>query len=70
MIDMNGYIPDNFDQWERHDAEQQRLLNRLPQCYECSEPIQDEDCYLINDELICPDCLNSNYRKRTEDFTA
>ena len=52
---------------ERHDAEQEDWLKRLPVCYECDNPIQDDECYEINGELICPDCLNNNHRKWVSD---
>lgn len=51
-----------------YEAEQERKLNKLPKCYECGEPIQDEECYEINGELICPECLNENHRKFVEDY--
>lgn len=63
-----SYIPDNYDMWARHDAEQESELERMPKCYECGKPIQDEHCFEINDELICEKCLNKNHRKHTDDF--
>ncbi|MBQ8528852.1 MAG: hypothetical protein IJ459_03860 [Clostridia bacterium] len=52
-----------------YEAEKQRQLDRLPKCCECDEPIQTDACYEINGELICPECLVENHRKRTEDYT-
>lgn len=62
------YIPDNYDRFEMHMAEQERELDKLPECSECGEKIQSEECYEFNDELICPDCLKNYHRKYTEDF--
>lgn len=59
---------DPIKDFERYDTEQARQLEKLPRCADCDEPIQDEHFYLINDECICPDCLESNYRKDTEAF--
>lgn len=59
---------DNYDLFLRHEAEQQRQLERLPECSECGEPIQDEECYMFNDELICKQCLEDNHEKKTEDY--
>ena len=56
----------DFDRW---DAEQTKQLKRLPKCAECREPIQDEECFEINGELICPECLQNNHRKWTSDYT-
>lgn len=55
----------DFNRWE---AEQQKERDKLPKCYECGEPIQDEVCYELNDELICPKCLLENHRKFTDDY--
>jgi formylmethanofuran dehydrogenase subunit E len=61
-------VPDNYDQWLAHEARQEQLLDRLPECEECGALIQDDFYYEINDSIICEYCLNKNYRKRTEDF--
>jgi formylmethanofuran dehydrogenase subunit E len=55
----------DFDRW---DAKQQKQLDRLPKCADCGEPIQHDHFYLINDEAICPDCLDAGYRKDVEDY--
>ena len=61
------YIPDNYDAWSRHDAEQESELQKRPQCCECGEHIQAETCFQINDEIICEECME-HYRKDTEDL--
>ncbi len=61
-------IPDNYDLWEAHERDQQRQLERLPICADCGEPVQDDHFYLINDEVICPNCLEAGYRKEVEDY--
>ncbi len=63
-----SWTDDPLADFYRHEAEQQKLLDKLPICYECGEPIQAEDCYEINDELICPECLKDNHRKKVEDL--
>ena len=60
-------LPDNYDLFVQHDAEQEKRLAELPECCECGERIQDEYCFEINDEYICEECLNDNHRKHTED---
>lgn len=62
------YIPDNYDRWEAHDAERQRELERLPRCSECNERIMTDALYEINDELICPDCMEKNHKKWVDDY--
>lgn len=52
----------------RYDAEQEAELEKMPKCSECSEYIQDEHYYEINDEVVCEECLNQNYRESVEDY--
>lgn len=54
---------------ELHDRQMNRRLEQRPECNDCGEYIQDEHFYLINDEFICPDCIEK-YRKWTEDYIA
>lgn len=60
-------VPDNYDRWKQHDAEQEAQLDKFPKCSICDEPIQDDYYYEINDECICEECLNDNFRKDIED---
>lgn len=57
---------DPLRDFDRYDSEQQRNLDMLPKCDICGEPIQDDYCYEINDELICHECLEANYKKRID----
>lgn len=56
--------------FERHDREQAKRLAELPVCEICGHPIQDEHLYLINDEFVCPACLDRDFRKDTEDYVS
>ena len=62
------YTDDPERDFLRHDAKKQKELERLPKCAECGERVQDDHYYLINDEVICPDCLEANYRKDVQDW--
>ena len=62
------YTDDPVADFERYDAEQEAMLDKLPRCSECDEPIQGETCYEINGELICEECLENNHKKWVEDF--
>lgn len=62
------YSDDPARDAERYAADQDRRLAQLPVCSDCGEPVQDDHFYQINDEVICPNCMESNYRKNTEDF--
>ena len=50
---------DVYDLWETYDDNQNRLLKELPICADCGEYIQDDHYYLINDEVICPECIET-----------
>lgn len=63
-------VPDNLDAFNQYDREQERQLDRLPKCSDCGQAVQSEHFYLINDEVICPDCLNRNYRKWVDDYVS
>lgn len=52
-----SYIPDAYDQWAAHDAEQEEALELLPKCSHCDEPIQEDTCFVVNDEPICENCM-------------
>lgn len=62
-------IPDNYSQFLEREREQESWLAKRPVCDYCGEHIQDDHIYLINDEVICPDCMDSYFRKEVEDYT-
>lgn len=53
--------------FERYDAEQQALMDKLPRCSECDACIQSDTCYRINDEIICEDCIE-HYKVYVDDL--
>ena len=57
------YSDDPVADFERHDAEQESELDRLPVCEYCEEPIQDEFGYYIEGAWYCEKCMNENFRK-------
>lgn len=60
-------IPDNYSQWERHEAEQEQRLSRLPVCDYCEQHIQDEKYYAINGDCVCPKCLEWHFKVDIEE---
>jgi hypothetical protein len=59
---------DPASDYDRYCQEQERYQQRLPVCVDCGEAVQDDHYYLICDEVICPDCLESGYRKYVDEF--
>lgn len=64
------YTSDPVADFVNHDREQAKRLERLPVCEVCGNPIQDEHLYLINDEFVCPACLERDFRKDTDDYVS
>lgn len=50
------------------DAEQQKRLNRLPECANCGETITEDYFYEIEGVQVCPDCMDSDYRRYMDDY--
>ena len=61
MIEVS-YLPDAYDLWEAHDAQQEQALSERPVCADCDEHIQEEEAYYINGEWICERCMDSYKR--------
>ena len=62
------YTDDPVKDYDRYSKEQDKQLKKLPKCSICTHHIQDDYLYEINDELICEECLNDNFRKNVEDY--
>lgn len=64
------YTDDPEADYRAYCREQDRQLDKLPKCSECDEPIQSDECYEFNGELICPDCLKTYHRKWVDDYVS
>lgn len=62
---MMFFTDDPVADFERHDAEQQKLLEKLPVCYCCGEPIQQEKAVKVEGHWYCDGCLD-DMREDTE----
>ena len=62
------YTDDPIADFNRHDAEQSRWLEKLPVCSNCDKHIQDEHYYVICDENICPECLEKYFKVTNEEY--
>ena len=54
--------------FERHDAEQQAQLDKLPICECCKEPIQQEKAIYYNYQWCCEECEREFWQDIREDF--
>lgn len=57
-----SYTDDPLMDFERWDRAQNELLEGLPVCDHCDNPIQS-DYYEINDSIICEDCMETHYKR-------
>lgn len=62
MFETDDPVAD-FDRW---DEAQNDWLVKRPVCADCGEHIQDDHCYEINDEYICPRCMEDLHRKEVD----
>lgn len=62
------YTDDPLADFERHDAEQQAQLDKLPVCKICQEPIQQEKAIYYNDQWCCKECEGEFWQNIREDF--
>ena len=62
------YTDDPVADYHTYAADQERELAKLPKCYVCGEAIQDDYCYMVNDEPVCEECMNRDYRVSTEEL--
>lgn len=64
---MMGELLDNYDLWKQRERERERELEKLPKCDECGEPITEDHYYVIGNQKICPDCLETYYRVENDE---
>jgi len=60
------FTDDPVADYDRYCNEQQKELDRLPECGECGEKIMDEYCFEVNGEYICEHCMEENHRKSVD----
>ena len=65
---MSNYVPDNYDLFRMHEAEQERQLAKLPRCCSCDSPITDEYGYKIEGDLLCWNCAEEWLREQAVDI--
>lgn len=53
------YTDDPAADYDRYCMEQDKALELLPECAECGKRIEDMECYRINGEPVCEDCIDS-----------
>lgn len=64
---MPGWTDNPLADFDRHEAEYQKWLESRPKCSICDEHIQEDHFYLIDGNMICPVCLNENFKVEIDD---
>ena len=59
---------DPIADFDRYEAEQQRLLERCPKCDYCDSHITDEFYYDLDGDIVCEECLDRHFKRITEDY--
>lgn len=57
-----GYIPDYNDMIDSYLDKQEREFKKLPKCYICGRPIQDEYAFLVDGDYYHEDCMKEEFR--------
>ena len=61
-------IPDNYDLFLKHQADQDSKLEKMPVCSIGEEHIQEDRVYVIDGDIVCPYCLEEEYGHNVEDL--
>ena len=59
---------DPLRDFDRYDAMMADREAKLPQCEKCGEPINDDEYFEINSEILCEKCMRNEYARSTEDW--
>lgn len=52
---------DVYDLWQAREFERDRWLERLPKCFHCGEPVQQEMAVNLRDYgWLCEECIKNN----------
>lgn len=61
-------MPDNFSQWEFHEAKKEEWLRTRPVCEHCGQPIQEDWLFDVNGVLYHPACAAEVFERSAEDY--
>ena len=61
-------MKDYNDFYDDADDARAAVERNLPVCTCCGKVIQDDYYYEIDDEILCEECLITNYRKSVDDY--
>lgn len=59
---------DALRDFDRHDREQERRLNRYPKCKYCDQRITGDFVFVFDGDCMCEECLNEEHRQYVDDY--
>ena len=62
------YSDEPVRDFDRHDMAMAQRVAKLPKCERCGKPINDDRYFLINEEILCENCMVDEYGRSTEDY--
>ena len=63
-----AWTEDPLADFNRHDAQQQAGLRKLPKCKYCKQRIQEDTYFEFDDKILCENCLIEHHRKWVDDY--
>ena len=64
------FTDDPLKDFERYDAEREIALTKYPQCYFCGKHILEGRYYVIDEEIVCAECLDEFWGKDVDDYVS
>lgn len=63
------YYSDNpVRDYDRFDAEQERAMQKYPECACCGKRITDDFLFYIEGDIYCEECMEDEFRRPVDDF--
>lgn len=59
---------DPANEWDKHCAEEEAILDRRPLCGICGDPIGDEECFRLGTTYYHIDCFDYEHKVLTPDM--
>ena len=59
-------MEDNYSLWRLRERQRERWEESLSVCGYCGRGVQEDYYYRIDDEIICPDCMEHCFRVERE----
>ena len=62
------YSDNPIRDYDRYCEEQEREMERYPECCDCGKRITDDFVYYIFGDIYCEECMKDEYRRPVDDF--